>query len=70
MNQKMEGNSLVLLETSWFSFIPDVSIALENTVIVSESDRLQKNVAVADTWTQNIKPQINQTVRNEKRVMA
>lgn len=70
MNQKMEGNSLVLLEISWFSFIPDVSIALENTVIVSESDRLQKNVAVADTWTQNIKPQINQTVRNEKRVMA
>lgn len=70
MNQKMEGNSLVLLEISWFSFIPDVSIALENTVIVSESDRLQKNVAVADTWTQDIKPQINQTVRNEKRVMA
>lgn len=70
MNQKMEGNSLVLLETSWFSFILEVSIALENTVIVSESDRLQKNVAVADTWTQNIKPQINQTVRNEKRVMA
>ena len=66
----MKESSLDVLESGWFSFISEVSIALENTVIVSESDRLQKNVAVADTWTQNIKPQINQTVRNEKRVMA
>lgn len=55
MNQRMEGNSLVLLEISWFSFIPEVSIALENTIIESESARLQNNVAVADTWAQNFK---------------
>lgn len=63
----MKESSLDVLESGWFSFISEVSIALENTVIVSESATavwLQKNVSVADTLTGNLKPRLNQTVGN------